>query len=280
MGFRGPEVATPKPPGVFRVVLLGGSTSLGSGVGDDETIDAHLRRTLERASPDRRIEVVNFGVDGQDALCDLERLRTDGLRLDPDAVIVHDGINDVPAVRFPSLAPAARERGFRPRLRRDAEARLREVGVWRAVKRHSFLARVPGVVKDLLGRSAPVEGPAEPAPGGLEAFAATILAMADVVPASTVLLLSSPPSALSQDGHASPVTMGVVDAATTQRYRVALDERMRAVAAELAARGRRASYVPHDVPGEEFVDDCHLTSQGNRRVAEDFATVLAPLIGP
>jgi len=170
MGFRGPKVEIPKPPGVFRVVLLGGSTSHGFAVRDDETIDAHLRRSLERAAPGRRVEVVS-----------------------------------------------------------------------------------------------------------LDAFAATIREMADVVPATTSILLSSPPSALAHD--APSVTAGVVDAATTRRYRDALDARMRAVAAELAAGGRRVTYVQHDVSPDSFLDDCHLTPDGNRKVAEDFAQVLARLVG-
>ncbi len=46
MGFRGPAVTTPKPAGTFRIILLGGSTTHGWGVGDDSTIDASMRRLL------------------------------------------------------------------------------------------------------------------------------------------------------------------------------------------------------------------------------------------
>ncbi|MGH7263548.1 MAG: hypothetical protein ACREMB_01680, partial [Candidatus Rokuibacteriota bacterium] len=42
MGFRGPLVAVPKPPGTYRILLLGGSTTHGWGVGDEETIDAYM----------------------------------------------------------------------------------------------------------------------------------------------------------------------------------------------------------------------------------------------
>src|SRR5262245_52633443 len=46
MGFRGPEVAIPKPPELIRIVLLGGSTTHGWGVNDSETIDTFMRREL------------------------------------------------------------------------------------------------------------------------------------------------------------------------------------------------------------------------------------------
>jgi len=281
LGFRGPEVAGDKPPGTFRVVLLGGSTSHGAFVDDDQTIDAHLRRALARAVPGRRIEVVNLGLDALDVLCDLERLRREGLPLAPDAVVLHSGVNDVFALRLPDPPAAnAPERGIRAERRRAQEDRLRQSGPWRSVKHHVFLARVPGVAKQLLARSEPAPGPPEPTAAGLDAFEATIRVLADALPPGVTLLLSSPPSALPWK-ELDPPARGylVVDEATTQRYRERLDERLRKVARDLATAGRPADYVPHALPHDAFLDDCHLTDEGNRAVAEDFGRVLAPLAG-
>src|SRR5690606_5902302 len=36
LGYRGPEVAIPKPSGVFRIAILGGSTTYTEFVRDDE----------------------------------------------------------------------------------------------------------------------------------------------------------------------------------------------------------------------------------------------------
>jgi hypothetical protein len=72
----------------------------------------------------------------------------------------------------------------------------------------------------------------------------------------------------------------VGDEPTTQRYRDRLDERVRRVAADLVAAGRPAAYVAHRPPRETFLDDCHLTSAGNRIVAEDFARALEPHLAP
>jgi lysophospholipase L1-like esterase len=275
-GYRGPEVAVPKPPGTYRIVVLGGSVTHGFSVGDDQTIDAHLRRALAEAASGRRVEAVNLGLDGLDAVCDLERLRLEGLRLEPDAVAIHTGVNDVPALRFDRLAVNDPERGFRAQRRLAEEARVRERGVWRWLKHRLFVARVPGVAWHFAAAK-PLAGPLEPSAAALDAFEATLRALTETVSATTTVMLSTPPSALLRPGL-RPVACGllVVDAATTQRYRDRLDARLQRLAGEFAASGRSVIYVPHTLPDDVFVDDCHLTGAGNRLVAADFAGALAP----
>src|SRR5207248_1204367 len=53
LGFRGREVAVPKPSGRFRIVVLGDSVTLGWGVGDDETFSSQLEFLLHKAFPNR-----------------------------------------------------------------------------------------------------------------------------------------------------------------------------------------------------------------------------------
>ena len=273
MGFRGPVVAIPKPPGTYRVVLLGGSTSHGFLVDDDEAIDAHLRRLLH--VPDAsRIEVVNLGGDTLDALCEQERLASEGLVLEPDAVIVHTGINDVPALRVPDLPPNDLRRGFRPARGASEDDRRRATGLWRIVKHWCFVARLPGVLRNLTVRSGPLPGPPEPDPRALEDFARTVRDTIALVPPATPVLLSMPPSLLGAPGVpvACPV---IVDAETSRRYRDGLDQSLRRIAAEERALGRDVRYVPHDLPDTVFLDDCHVDGEGNRLLAADFARALA-----
>jgi lysophospholipase L1-like esterase len=273
LGYRGPEVAVPKPPGTYRVVLLGGSTSHGCLVDDDETIDAHLRATLAARVPERRVEVVNLGLDGLDALCDRERLRLEGLALEPDAVIIHDGVNDVLGVRAAALDADDPGRGYRAERRASEERRAAERGWWRRIRHALVIARMPGIVRSLLRPHTPAAGPAAPSEAGLDGFEATIRAIVALVPPGVAVLLSTPPSALLHPGPESIETRYVVvDAATTQRYRDALDARMRRVAADMPA----ARYVPHDLPADAFLDDCHMNDRGNRLLAEDFARALVP----
>ncbi|TKB76745.1 MAG: hypothetical protein E8D45_05820, partial [Nitrospira sp.] len=91
-GFRGTrEYAVVKPPGVFRIVALGDSTTLGHGVEDDETFSAVLERQLSASRP---TEVLNMGVSGFGTAEELIQLREVGLRYQPDLVVLGYWPND------------------------------------------------------------------------------------------------------------------------------------------------------------------------------------------
>lgn len=94
-GVRGPLVAAPKPDGVFRIVALGGSTTFGHDLADDETWPAQLQRILREDYGYSQVEVVNLGVPGFHSTDSVVSLATRGLALDPDLVITYDGLNDV-----------------------------------------------------------------------------------------------------------------------------------------------------------------------------------------
>src|SRR6185312_6778754 len=63
LGFREPEWG-PRQPGVTRVALIGDSYVFGSGVDAGDTLDRALAATLQEIAPDRRFEVLNLGVPG------------------------------------------------------------------------------------------------------------------------------------------------------------------------------------------------------------------------
>lgn len=91
-GFRGSqEYEIPKPPGVFRIIVLGDSVALGHGVEDDETFSAKLE---SRLSQGHRVEVINMGVSGFGTAEELIQLRSVGLRYQPDLVILGYFPND------------------------------------------------------------------------------------------------------------------------------------------------------------------------------------------
>jgi hypothetical protein len=92
-GFRTREFATQKPPGLFRIICLGGSTTV-IGRTNEETYPALLEENLRRRYPERDLEVLNFGVSkyGTSAVVDLA-LRS--LEYRPDLVIKYNGANDL-----------------------------------------------------------------------------------------------------------------------------------------------------------------------------------------
>ncbi|MBI1722492.1 MAG: hypothetical protein HYR48_01125 [Gemmatimonadetes bacterium] len=283
LGFRGPEIRVPKPAGTFRVVLLGESTTHGWGVGDAQTIDAYLRHVLGQRHPGRPMEVVNLAFDGYDAYQIFERLRSDGMRLDPDVIIVNTGVNDVRNARFANL----RDKDPRTLIWEDDVARLREEQrrggprLWTRIKHYSYLARMPGLLRDRRVRRTQVRTRREitPQPEAADNFERNLLRIAELARTKDIpLLFSTPPSVLNERPEAfdsAPRAYLLGSPATTQQYRDTLAARMRAVVARLAAGGQRVVYVPHALPPAMFLDDAHLTPAGNRQMAIDFASAVA-----
>jgi hypothetical protein len=106
VGFRDDDLALPKPPGVFRIVCTGGSTT-EEGLGNELTYPNILEKKLrEHFGDSPRIEVVNCGVVGLDLIS--ERKRTlDYARLEPDLVLDYNAVNDICHALMPRLDAAA-----------------------------------------------------------------------------------------------------------------------------------------------------------------------------
>ena len=61
-GFRGPEFSETKPDGVYRIFVVGGSTTFGTGVYDDQTFPSYLQKLFDQSNFDFNIEVINAGI--------------------------------------------------------------------------------------------------------------------------------------------------------------------------------------------------------------------------
>lgn len=97
LGFRGPEIQVPKPPGTFRIFALGESTTFGwKGIrSHEEAWPALLEAKLRAAHPGRLIEVVNAGVPGYTSIEQRINLMLRISRLQPDAILLYHGNNDL-----------------------------------------------------------------------------------------------------------------------------------------------------------------------------------------
>lgn len=94
-GYRG-KVVGRKQPDEQRVVVLGGSTALGYGVGPDESFPAYLERQLterRRQAGEGPVTVVNLAYNNQGAYSFQFTLR-DFEYLGYDAAILYEGYND------------------------------------------------------------------------------------------------------------------------------------------------------------------------------------------
>jgi hypothetical protein len=88
LGHRGPEISRGKPPGTFRIVVLGSSNTMGHGVEDEECYARLLECWLGRRTGTwRRVEVVNLAVSGDSPTQRLLRLRLEGPGLEPDWIV-------------------------------------------------------------------------------------------------------------------------------------------------------------------------------------------------
>ena len=110
LGFRGPDVAVPKPAGRRRVVCMGESTTYCTGIADDAaTYPAQLQAYLARACPKLDIEVVNAGVGGYTSVENVLRCLFHVAPLEPDVIVYYYTHNDVYARRMPGLSRDYRE---------------------------------------------------------------------------------------------------------------------------------------------------------------------------
>ncbi len=92
-GFRDNEVALPKPPGVYRVVCVGGSTT-AEGARNDLTYPKMLERGLRARFEKDAVEAINAGIFALTSGGECERF-DDYLGLQPDLIVHYNFVNDL-----------------------------------------------------------------------------------------------------------------------------------------------------------------------------------------
>ncbi len=93
LGLRDHKYDLEKRPGARRVLVLGDSVAYGPGLDLDETFDNQLEQRLATA-PGGPVEVLNLAVPGYNSEQEAAILRSRGLDLDPDLVLVAWAVND------------------------------------------------------------------------------------------------------------------------------------------------------------------------------------------
>jgi len=93
-GYRGPNFEVPKPEGITRLIIFGGSSVFDtkSTKGEDwpHRVEAKLRE-----SGFTNVEVINAGVIGHTALESVGRLFAEGFVFQPDYVLIYNAWNDI-----------------------------------------------------------------------------------------------------------------------------------------------------------------------------------------
>lgn len=107
LGFRGREFSKEKSQNTIRIVCLGGSTTYGVDVGDNETWPAILELFLLGSLPGKQVEVLNAGVPGYISAHSLYNFENELQKFNPDFVIVLDGLNDIITTFKPNVTSKA-----------------------------------------------------------------------------------------------------------------------------------------------------------------------------
>jgi len=93
-GFRTEEIAARKGENVYRIVLLGDSSTFGWGVNQDERFSRFLEDKLNSAQSSTRYEVINLGIPGYTTEHGVAAFDHYALKYSPDLVILSFGAND------------------------------------------------------------------------------------------------------------------------------------------------------------------------------------------
>lgn len=109
-GFRTHDFEEHKPPTVFRVVCIGGSTTV-QGRTNEATYPAFLQEMLRESHPDRKIEVLNLGISGTTSNYWLQRQEY-LFTLKPNMIIQYNVVNDILNVHLDNWAEQHPWRAF------------------------------------------------------------------------------------------------------------------------------------------------------------------------
>lgn len=259
LGFRGPELAEPRPPDALRVWCMGGSTTFDIYAPDDaSTWPAVLGERLAAARPDRRVEVLNAGIPGEvldGSIADVERL---GSRVRPDYVVIHHGPNDL-----------RQELGTRGLPTRPSAVRPPDFALVRVIARSALSWGPERPPRELLpGDLAPVEGRLRRAMGEIRRIGA--------VPVLATHALAAAPDADSPDelaGIADAARLLDMDAASALRA----FELYNTLVRTLAAKERvPLADVRAAVPADPALwgDGTHFRAGGSRLAGEAVAEVI------
>jgi lysophospholipase L1-like esterase len=95
-GLRDREYSHAKSPGVYRIMMLGDSTTFGWGVRQEDTAAKFLERKLNAHLPPGygKVEVIDAGVGNYNTVQEVTYYRTRGRAFHPDLVVLVFFIND------------------------------------------------------------------------------------------------------------------------------------------------------------------------------------------
>ena len=105
-GLRGSEFTQEKSMNDYRIFLVGGSSTFGSGSVDENTITGFMQKLFDDSDFD--VEVINAGVPGAESFRETWLIRNILFDLNPDLIINFGGFNDAVMINEPDEREAYR----------------------------------------------------------------------------------------------------------------------------------------------------------------------------
>lgn len=270
-GTRGPDFAVPKPPGVYRIVCVGGSTTYETAVHADAlAYPARMGELLRTQHGKSTVEVINAGVPGHGSTETLILLALRVLEWQPDLVLYYDNTNDVHPRLVPPETFASDNAGYRRAWDDDARwwdhsLALRWLGVQTGISPRNAL----------VDRSTRAENTAEDPMSALSSndtrwYRRNLEEMAVLCEARGAKLALASWAWCAEKG----------DLASTPHYQKAFEEHNTLLAA--VARERNLPWFDFEREMSRdpslWSDGAHVNERGAERKAELFARFVAPLV--
>lgn len=94
-GFRDREYTMAKPQNTYRILVLGDSFTWGVGLDAEETLPKLLESRLSEETSSGEVEVINAAIPGYNTVEEFLLLKEEGVKYDPDMVLVVFNLNDI-----------------------------------------------------------------------------------------------------------------------------------------------------------------------------------------
>jgi lysophospholipase L1-like esterase len=278
-GFRGPEIAMPKPPGTVRIAFLGASTTWCAEVSGDDKVWAHLvTEDLRRALPGTRFDFVNGGVPGYTVKSSLKNLEHRVAPLQPDVIVIYHATNDLSG----ELRELAAAKGVIRSARVEPQSWLSEYSLlWNLAEKNWRVMRAQRQAEANAGRLV-VEPDTlgEPFRRDLTALVRAAQKQARVVAVATFATQLRPQQTAEEQLRASASALYYVPFMTPAGLIAAYDRYNRVIREVAAATGAIPIDGEDTIPGDpaHFNDTVHFTDAGSARMAERVASALVPAL--
>lgn len=275
LGFRGPEIELPKPPGRIRIAFLGASTTYCAEVsGNAATWPQGVVDRLNAAFPQARFDYVNAAAPGYTVLTSLRNFERRVKPLEPDIVVVYHATNDLSAeLRRRAVAQGLAEAEQPRRGWLESHVLLWDLAVknWRLIAARQAAAENRGRL-DLAG--APLGERFGRELSNLLHSTGHAARRSAVVSFATRLRRDQTPAEQRAAAVSALVYMPYMSLDGLIEGYAAYNGVIRAVAAR---HGALLVGGEDDIPGDaiHFADSVHFTDAGSARMAERVAAALA-----